>query len=257
MCHALADAGWLWRFDGFAAVSSGSPNLLWALAGGDLDAALSVYAQVAEGVALRRGRRVLELAPLRQFWVGRTAMLEQTLERLGERPLRFAALRASDPHAPVAHVEGFATASDVIDTAVEGCRIPLLAGAPDASDPEALFDGGFVHPCASALATEATHLVVLSTRPDHQLPRPPDRSKVATAAAMSMHGRAVARRWEGSQRSAAQRWAEWADTGLLDGRPTARISVHHALGHLCREPARLRAAAHTAYAATRFELAAC
>lgn len=255
MCHALADSGWLWSFDGYASVSSGTPNLLWALAGGSMDEGLGVYTEIAGRVAVRPRRPVLDLDPLSRFWSQRIDALDAALGAVGDRALRVAVCRAGDPDAEVAHLERFSDRSELVAAMVGGCWLPVVGGFAPRVDSNGNIDGGFVHPCADSLATDATHLVVLSTRPDHQLPRAPQRHSRVASAAMTMQHRGLARRWEVSQRDAARRWQEWSVTGLLAGRPTVRISVHHALSRLTRDAGRLAAAARTSYAATAHTVA--
>ena len=254
MCHALADTGMLWAFDGYASVSSGTPNLLWALSGGGLSDGLEVYAEIAERVTVRPRRPVLDLDPLSSFWSERTDALRAALGAVGERALRVAVCRAGDPDAEIAHLERFEDPAELVAAMVGGCWLPVVGGFAPRVDSNGNIDGGFVHPCADSLASDATHLVVLSTRPDHQLPRAPQRHSRVASAAMTVQHRGLARRWESSQREAAQRWDEWSRTGLLAGRPTVRFSVHHALSRLSRDRSRLLTAASTSHAATAHAL---
>jgi hypothetical protein len=221
------------------------------LGGGDLDAAIGGYVATAERMSVRPGRPVLDLEPLEQFWSTRMRYADTAVAALGSRPLRAAVCRdsTSDP----GFVEGFDDAGALITTAVGGCWIPRISGRRPRADLGAPLDGAFSHPCADSLAGDATHLVVLSPRPDHGLPKAPSRASGPLTAAMVNSD--LRRRWEIAQADAARRWQRWQLDGTVDGRPTIRMSCHHGLSRFTRDPRRIDAAARTSYAATSHSLA--
>ena len=199
MVLGLDDLGLAGAFDAAYGSSAGALNAMWFVAGRAQEGA-PTWADATFAESLVRRRRMIRRRPV----VDVTGLIEERYER--RSPGIFAAALASSTELhPIATDVSDGSAVDLHDAITDertlrlalraSTSLPLLAGPPVELDGHRLLDAGLIAaiPIRAALASGATHILVLRSRREGETVLPPSpRSAALTMRLLGRIGPAVA-----------------------------------------------------------------